>query len=724
MSKTIKMIAALTAALMTISSSALIQANAVEETLNVSLMSSSENETKEYNFNDIYAMATEEVLSLFAEKGLTKDKGYYVYGQGDDAEYVYCFSWNVYLFSEDFLSDRTVEEILNDYTPYQDVDCLYDKGESLWDTDRIVSALALPDEYFEITVFKNRVIVKGADSTDKNKIACNCEIRCKLPEGEKQAAMRNVALNYLQLRKDFDKLLIDDAVPYYGKEKTKTAAQKYGDAIAEYMANNDIQGVVSRSVPDEKLSIGFHGDHEAQLRAYISEIGLDKSGIPYEFEKLPDFGELNDLIVTTETETPDEGKKSTLKETAEDINEYMRSNGISGSTHVHEDDGVEKIFITYDGFFEKIKAYVVDTGVDESLVVYKQSQDHEAVTKASYKIVSLPDKLEYKLGEQIDLTGIQIEMSKGDEKAVVYTYPDVAFDYQSDIPKSPSVVLSTDFRSDIAGTYTVKVTDSENASFTVKVVDIADPSDTESSLKEDAESINEYMRSNGISGFTYVRAVDGVEKIFISYDGFFEEIQAYVKEKDIDENLVVYQQSYDYNTNESTLKGDTNCDGQVDLSDAVMVMQALANPNKYGIEGTAEHHLTEQGKANADMNGDGLTVGDAQSIQRKLLGLDKGDVQMIESYLTANAGFLYESGSYTIFFIGDGKYFCRLGGSSADKADDGTYTISGDTVELTGQFGTNRFRYEDNALIYIAEGSDGFDNVKPKDGEKFYEVLE
>ncbi len=73
------------------------------------------------------------------------------------------------------------------------------------------------------------------------------------------------------------------------------------------------------------------------------------------------------------------------------------------------------------------------------------------------------------------------------------------------------------------------------------------------------------------------------------------------------------------------IKGDANCDGQVDLSDAVMIMQALANPNKYGIEGTAEHHLSEQGKLNGDMNGDGLTVGDAQSIQRKLLGLDETD---------------------------------------------------------------------------------------------------
>ena len=46
------------------------------------------------------------------------------------------------------------------------------------------------------------------------------------------------------------------------------------------------------------------------------------------------------------------------------------------------------------------------------------------------------------------------------------------------------------------------------------------------------------------------------------------------------------------------------------------------NPNKYGIDGTAEHHLTEQGKFNGDIDGDGITVGDALTIQFKLLGLE------------------------------------------------------------------------------------------------------
>jgi hypothetical protein len=69
------------------------------------------------------------------------------------------------------------------------------------------------------------------------------------------------------------------------------------------------------------------------------------------------------------------------------------------------------------------------------------------------------------------------------------------------------------------------------------------------------------------------------------------------------------------------VKGDANCDNSADMADVVLVMQSLSNPDKYGENGTAKVHLTAQGKKNADMNGDGLTVGDAKSIQEMLLNL-------------------------------------------------------------------------------------------------------
>lgn len=76
-----------------------------------------------------------------------------------------------------------------------------------------------------------------------------------------------------------------------------------------------------------------------------------------------------------------------------------------------------------------------------------------------------------------------------------------------------------------------------------------------------------------------------------------------------DENGVIY--------------GDANGDESVDISDAVIIMQALSNPSVYGEKGTAENHLNEKTKKNADCNlhGDGITNKDALSIQKYLLKL-------------------------------------------------------------------------------------------------------
>ncbi len=62
--------------------------------------------------------------------------------------------------------------------------------------------------------------------------------------------------------------------------------------------------------------------------------------------------------------------------------------------------------------------------------------------------------------------------------------------------------------------------------------------------------------------------------------------------------------------------GDTNLDNQVNLADAVMIMQSVCNP-KYAT-------FTHQGEYNADVTGDydGITNKDALTIQRQLLGLE------------------------------------------------------------------------------------------------------
>ena len=72
-----------------------------------------------------------------------------------------------------------------------------------------------------------------------------------------------------------------------------------------------------------------------------------------------------------------------------------------------------------------------------------------------------------------------------------------------------------------------------------------------------------------------------------------------------------------------TLYGDANCNGTIEMADAVLILQSQANPDKYGENGADKDHITEQGKSNADCSGsgDGLTAKDALAIQKYLLKL-------------------------------------------------------------------------------------------------------
>ena len=72
-----------------------------------------------------------------------------------------------------------------------------------------------------------------------------------------------------------------------------------------------------------------------------------------------------------------------------------------------------------------------------------------------------------------------------------------------------------------------------------------------------------------------------------------------------------------------TRRGDANCDGAVNLADAVLIMQAASNPDKYGIGLTTGINVI--GEVNADVDGSGdITNLDALMIQRyKLKLIDK-----------------------------------------------------------------------------------------------------
>ena len=61
------------------------------------------------------------------------------------------------------------------------------------------------------------------------------------------------------------------------------------------------------------------------------------------------------------------------------------------------------------------------------------------------------------------------------------------------------------------------------------------------------------------------------------------------------------------------------------MSDVVLVMQSLANPDKYGLTGSDKNHITNSGWNNADipLTSKGVTTDDALAIQEYLLGKRK-----------------------------------------------------------------------------------------------------
>lgn len=84
-----------------------------------------------------------------------------------------------------------------------------------------------------------------------------------------------------------------------------------------------------------------------------------------------------------------------------------------------------------------------------------------------------------------------------------------------------------------------------------------------------------------------------------------------------------YLTKYDVNfvfIDDEILAGDANCDSEVSMADAVLIMQSLSNPDKYGLGKL--NGLTLQGRLNADVVGnDGVTNKDALVIQQYMLGL-------------------------------------------------------------------------------------------------------
>lgn len=123
--------------------------------------------------------------------------------------------------------------------------------------------------------------------------------------------------------------------------------------------------------------------------------------------------------------------------------------------------------------------------------------------------------------------------------------------------------------------------------------------------------------------------------------------------------------------------GDANCNGEVKMNDAVLIMQSIANGDVYGINGTDTNHLTEKGADLADVyeRGSGITTMDALSIQKYLIGKITLPESFKEGYTdpVSTGTFIHlKNTSITV----EGEY-AEVNGTTVTISHSGTFYIDG-----------------------------------------------
>ena len=243
--------------------------------------------------------------------------------------------------------------------------------------------------------------------------------------------------------------------------------------------------------------------------------------------------------------------------------------------------GRYKIYVIYEPFTgyeanNKLISYFTVDVVDENGIVPGTNtttiQTTTTTTTGNYdrfrRVVSYPTKTEYKEGEKLDISGLRFITSPNSDKNNE-TVHGIGYFRVSDfnVSKINGKAVSGDMFSDLTPGY--------------------------------------YIVS--FKGSIY------------GDDGFMcpDVRLSYIVTIDSSKGVPTYSEA-----KSSFLWGDVNGDGGVDMADAVLIMQRLANPKKYGLSGTDPRRITKLGtlRSDVDATAKGITSNDAQKIQEYLLG--------------------------------------------------------------------------------------------------------
>ena len=284
-------------------------------------------------------------------------------------------------------------------------------------------------------------------------------------------------------------------------EQTSNVSQ-YADNIDSFMKQNNIAGsVYTRSIDgvDKVVVLCENYEDQSKVKNFVSSNGIDENYIYYDF-------------YTEENNTAQD-----ISEYAKEIDSFMQSHDIAGSAKVQLIDGVEKIVILCEKPEEqsKVKAFVIDNGIDESILYYDYitGNNDEAPTDLNEYVIAIEEYMNTN-----SITGsVDIQKIDGSDMVVV-----LCNDYD-DYSKVKGFVESKGYDENII-----------HFSFTT--------APNERDLSEYVTAIDNYMKQNNISGSVDIQKIDGIDTVVVTcdeYDDHFK-IKEYADANRFDSDSIVY----------------------------------------------------------------------------------------------------------------------------------------------------------------------------------------
>ena len=516
---------------------------------------------------------------------------------------------------------------------------------------------------------------------------------------------------YVDVKTDDVKAFISE----YQKETPQDSQLKEtAEAISAYMLSNSIAGdaYVVKIDGVDKIVITYDG-HLEKIKEYVAKTGIDENLVVYE--------QGHDMIVTkpattTAAKTTTTTAKTTTTVTTTTTDSTIKDLGVfeDGET-MTLDDVVElskkgnaltlNDFVKYKGVIAGSGIFILEYDLGNGYTLMVGSMTLEKVDYARLRFSGSESFIDIRTddveaflngtsGDTIESTktvtvtvtevngdNLIVKPEEGSQAYKVSNKFAIPTKYiDSGVAPAPGMMLEVTYTKDFLTTYPAKFSEIKKVTV-LKTFTVLETYDTHVLVSVDGSRLlrdlmflyKKYIDSN-------IDPVLGM-KLTLGYSGILETFPGQFT--GVHDVKVVSE-------NAGLIKGDSNCDGSVDMADVVFIMQALANPDRYGEKSLDYTGITALGKLNADMNGDGLTVGDALTIQRKLLGLEN------ENSFDASGIITFEmeptKTGVEEFLANDPKI-------ANDHEDDELYNVT--PAEITEKFGFTVFKFAKSCESYV-----------------------